>query len=270
MKFKVIFISFNILIVFSFLMIFLLPVFMLGGDYAGMFWQESWYIALIFICILVFINVLYVMNRHMLSALESEDWPQLKLLLEQRIFEKKRFRRMNIRMYINTCIAVSSLADIGKLEQLIRTEKPSELGYWALQLGLPHLLSNDPGRMKTYFGEFAESDIREKGWIKWNYCFSLLLLKENTEAVRLLRELSSDSGDKLLMLASLYMLAPFSSEDGVDDIVEKGRTLLKTAMPESSLAGEMKKRKDNVQMLFLSKIIGEASAWLYREENEKN
>ncbi len=263
MKFKVIFLSFNILIVFSFLMIFLLPVFMLGGDYAGLFWQESWYIALIFICIIVFINVLYFVNRKMLSCLERENWPELKLLLDERIFNKKRLRKMNIRMYISTCIATSSISEIERLETLLRAEKPEALDYWALQLGLPHLLGNDPVEMKEYFGEFVERNIRDIGWIKWNYCFSLLLLKENDAAVPMLKELASDDSDSILRLSALYMLSPFGGDGEAAAVLDCGRDELKVKMPEASLKGELDKRKDNVQMLFLTQIISKASDWLY-------
>ena len=250
-------------------MIFLLPVFMLGGEYAGLFWQESWYIAIIFICILVSINLLYFLNRRILSCLESENWPELKLLLEYKIFTKKRLRKMNIRMYINTCVATSSITDIKRLENLLRNEKPADLNYWALQLGLPHLLGNKPSGMKSYFGEFIDKNAREQGWIRWNYCFALLLLKENDEASLLLRELASDLSDPILGLSSLYMLSPFAGQDGIGDLIEKGRADLKLKMPEHALKGELDKRKDNVQMLFLSKIISEASEWLYKEADEK-
>ena len=72
LKFKIIFISFNILLVFSFLIIFLLPVFMLGSEYALQFLQSSWWVAVIFLVILVFINLIYFLNRRILTYLEDE------------------------------------------------------------------------------------------------------------------------------------------------------------------------------------------------------
>lgn len=237
---------------------------MLGGDYASLFWQESWYIAVIFVCIIIFINVLYFSNRKMLSCLERENWPELKGILDDRIFNKKRLRKMNIRMYISTCIAISSISEITRLETLLRAEKMEAVDYWALQLGLPHLLSNDPDEMKEYFGEFIGRNIRDIGWIRWNYCFSLLLLKENNQALPILTELAADSSDSILRLSTLYMLSPFGGEEDVKAVLERGREELKIKMPESALNGELEKRKDNVQMLFLSQIISKASDWLYK------
>ncbi len=242
---------------------------MLGEEYAQLFWQESWYIAVIFICILVVINCLYFMNRKMITYLENENWPELKQLLEYRIFTKKRLRKMNIRMYISTCIATRSISDIKKLENTIRTEKTGDLNYWALQLGLPHLLGNNPSEMKAYFGEFIGKAAREEGWIKWNYCFALLLLKENDEAVEILKELAGQTQDLILRLSSLYMLSPFGGQEEIGALIENGRNELKLKMPEQSLKDELDKRKDNVQMLFLSQIISQVSDWLYKEADEK-
>ena len=245
-------------------MIFLLPVFMLGGDYASLFWQESWYIAVIFFCIIVFINSLYFINRKMLAYLEGENWPELKLLLEDKLFNKKRLRKMNIRMYISTCIATSSISELERLEALLRANKPGAVDYWALQLGLPHLLGNDPAEMKQYFGSFIDRGVRDKGWIRWNYCFALLLLKENDEAVAILRELAADTTDSILRLSTLYMLSPFGGgDDDTGAVLTQGRAELRMKMPESALQGELDKRKDNVQMLFLTQIISKASQWLY-------
>lgn len=266
MKFKIIFISFNILIVFSFLMIFLLPVFMLGGDYALQFWQSSWWVAVIFMIILIFVNVLYFMNRKILGYLETENWTELKVLLEQKIFQQNSVRKMYIRMYISTCIASSAINDLMLLENKFRQEDPKAMEAWALALGLPYLLKNDPAQMKAYYGEFLELNTADAGWIKWNYCFSLLLQKETDEAIVILKLLATEKKDVLLQLSALYMLSPFTGDESVAQIIETGKTELKTGMTKALFAKELEKQKDNVQMLFLTKIFNEAADWLYEEQ----
>ena len=266
MKFKVIFLSFNILIVFSFLMIFLLPVFMLGGEYSMQFWQDSWYIAVIFITILIFINLLYIFNRQMLGYLEVENWPELKKLLEDNLFEKKKLWKMYIRMYISTCIATSSINDIKRLEQALEQSNPGALNKWALPLGLPYLLSNDPDVMKSYFGRFLTVSSDDSGWIKWNYCFALMLKKDTDEAVEMLKLLSAEKKDSILRLSSLYMLSPFKNEDAIKTVLDKGCEDLRSSMNREDFIKELEKQRDNVQMLFLSKIFDEALDWLYQEQ----
>jgi len=248
-------------------MIFLLPAFMLGGDYALQFWQSSWWIALIFIVILAFINILYFFNRKILGYLETENWIDLKTLLEQKIFQQNSSRKMYIRMYISTCIATSSINDLILLENRFRKDNPKALNEWALQLGLPYLLKNDPAGMKKYFGGFLTINSADVGWIKWNYCFALLLQKETEEAVEILKGLPADKKDPLLSLSSLYMLSPFNGDEDVKAVLDSGRAGLKTGMTRALFDKELEKQKDNVQMLFLSKIFGEALDWLFDEQD---
>ena len=49
MKFKVIFILFNVLIIFSFAMILILPATVFGSEYAAQFWKDKWFIGLFFV-----------------------------------------------------------------------------------------------------------------------------------------------------------------------------------------------------------------------------
>jgi hypothetical protein len=245
---------------------------MLGSDYASLFWKDSWYIAIVFVIILSAINVLYFTNRRLLSCLENENWPELKKLLEAKIFDRKKTGKMYIRMYISASIASSEIDDIRRLEAELREANPRALKEWALPLGLPYLVSGDPVKMKSFFGEFLDSDTNDSGWVKWNYCFALLLLEEKDEAVPILENIAADKKDPLLRLSSLYMLSPFRNDENAGKILEEGKTELKAGKSKQFFIDEMKRRKDNVQMLFISKIIGEALGWLYsedvREDNE--
>ena len=255
--------TFNILIVFSFLMIFLLPVFMLGAEYAGQLWQDSWYVSVIFIVILVFINILYFSNRKILSCLETENWSELKNILDDKIFNGNSYRKMYIRLYISTCIAAASINDITRLEKLFREKAPEQLRKWALPLGLPYLLSDRPQELKSYYSEFLDTDSKDAGWIKWNYCFALLMLKETDEAVVTLKTLGTAKKDPLLHLSSIYMLSPFSNDDEIDTLIERGRSVLREKMNRDDFRKELERQRDNVQMLFLAKIIDEAVIWLF-------
>ena len=263
MKFKIIFLIFNILILFSFLMIFLLPVLMLGPEYAGQLWSDSWYVAVIFVLILIGINIIFFMNRKILNCLENENWNELKEILDDIIFNKQRLSKMYIRLYISTCVAASSLNEITKLEKLLREKSPAKLKKWALPLGLPYLLADKPAEMKEYFAEFLDSNAGDAGWIKWNYCFALLLLKESEEAVRILKETGADLKDPLLCLSSIYMLSPFSSDEEAGELIESSGSRLRQKMKRDDFKKELEKQRDNVQMMFLARIFEEAVDWLY-------
>ena len=60
MKFKAIFVIFNLIILVSFLFIFLIPFFMLGWDYTQVFWTENWSVALVFVGVMAGLAILAV------------------------------------------------------------------------------------------------------------------------------------------------------------------------------------------------------------------
>ena len=88
MKFKVLFITFNIVLFLSFLTIFLLPFFILDGSFMLEFWSKNWYFGLIFIIILGIVNAAFISNWKMLSFLEREDWPALSSCSKRKLSEK--------------------------------------------------------------------------------------------------------------------------------------------------------------------------------------
>ncbi len=263
MKFKIIFVSFNILIIFSFLIVFIFPVLMFGEDYSLQFLLESWYLGLIFILLLLIINILYFFNKKFLGFLEAENWPELKSFLELKIFKQKKYRMIYIKMYINSCIAVSKINDIERLEKNLRTDKPKLVAKLAFELGLPYILKNDPVQMKSFFGEFLLSDTAYSNWIQWNYCFALLMLNETEDAVKLLKKLAVDDRDPVLQLLSLYMLNPFRSDENISSILEQGKNGLIRKGTKESMINEAGKQHDNIQILFFKKVYNEAVDWLF-------
>ncbi len=261
MKFKIIFISFNILIVFSFLLIFLLPGIMLGSDFGSVFWKDSWYLAVIFFVLLVAINIIYFMNRKLLDYLETENWPALKSYLEDKLLVKKRFLGLYIKLYVSTCIATSSLEDLKKLEQpLLDAGKDDK---WAVQLGIPYLLGQDAAAMKTFYSRYTDVKGKNSGWLKWDLGFALLQLGERTEALEIISGLFL-SEDPVLRLVSLYLASTFENElDSVQFAAEKDK--LGSAMNAGDFAKHIEREKENIQILFLRSIINDALKWMYKE-----
>ena len=52
MKFRLLFIIFNFVILASFLLIFLMPAFVLGWEYTSVFWSTNWPVGLVFLVVL--------------------------------------------------------------------------------------------------------------------------------------------------------------------------------------------------------------------------
>ena len=63
MKFRTIFILFNVVIIVSFLFVFLLPLFLLGPESSLGFWKGNWYLALFFLALIAGLNAFFIVNR---------------------------------------------------------------------------------------------------------------------------------------------------------------------------------------------------------------
>jgi hypothetical protein len=183
MKFKTIFIVFNIVIVLSFLFIFFLPLALLGVEYSQAFWERNWPLAVVFVVIIGAMNAFFAGNWRLFSLLEKEDWPSLITYLEDRVYTKGRIRGQYIKLLVNTYMVSSNVSGIEKLEAHVGEKKPALLEKNALLFGVPHVLRNDGADMEAYFGRYLHSRKSESAeWIDWNFSFALLLERKLDDA----------------------------------------------------------------------------------------
>jgi hypothetical protein len=123
-KFKTIFIIFNIVLILSFSIIFLAPLVMLGREYLGYFAARSWIVAVFFLVTLTAINAYFLSRWRLFSLLEKENWTELALFLEKRIFGRRRIRTGEVKMLINAYLIGSDLDKLTRLEQALERDKP--------------------------------------------------------------------------------------------------------------------------------------------------
>jgi len=269
MKFKTIFIIFNIVIIFSFIFIALMPLFILGYEYASVFWANNWILGLIFVLIIVFLNIYFGYNWQLFQLLESEDWPKLMEFLEGRLYNKKRVRDQYIRILINTYFVQSKVDEIEKLETFLSNEAPRQQRKHAVVLGIPKLLRNDPEEMEQYYGAFlGDKAVRGLEWIRWNYAFSLLLKGDNERVKQELLTLVSKTRNNIVFLLSVYLLSSMYLQEGERQKVTEARNALKKRYTRESLDKEVHKHSDDLQVVIMLRLIDEAKEWLLGNKSE--
>lgn len=264
MKFKTIFILFNAVIIFSFLIIYFMPLMMLGWEYTTVFWSKNWFLPLLFAGVLALLNTYFISNWKLFNLLEREEWNDLIVMLEEAVFEKKKFKSQYIRILINAYLVKSDIERIRKLEQHLREHSPKKLNSHAIPFGIPYLLKNDPEEMETYFGSLRKSvKGPDKQWMDWNYAFTLLMKEKKEDAKVLLLEIHNNVKEPVLKLLTVYLLDAFSSIDSEikKKVVERIREIRKRFSP-SEWEREVEKSKNNVEVVILSKLIDEASSWM--------
>lgn len=265
MKFKFIFIIFNLIILMSFLAIYFMPLIMLGWDYTKVFWSRNWGLPLLFIGVIGLLNTYFILNWKVFTLLEREDWPALITHLEHRIYKKKLILGQQVKILINAYLVRSELDAIGKLEDFIRDRKPKLLPKSALAFGVPHLLRNDSTTMERYFSQFIHIKGRDGAWVRWNYAFALILKGEKEESEAVLAGVCSEKIEPVLSLLAIYLLHSLKPASGRESLVEKGRVRIKSRYTRNQWAREVERSKSSVQIVILQKLIEEATDWLFSE-----
>lgn len=266
MKFKIIFILFNVVVICSFLVIFFMPLAMLGWEYTQSFWGENWYLPLVFVAIIGVLNAYFIANWKMFTLLEREDWDGLIAYLENKIYQKGRIRKNHIRVLVNAYLVTSQTEGIGRLEKKLKSDKPNMVPSFALLLGIPHLLKNNPQDMAEYYREYLDIKNDDRGWISWNYIFALMLMKNNGEAKGQLGKLSGEVKEPVLSLLTYYLMDAFKDDEELGAILTEGRTRLKKKYTQGMMEKEIDKNRENIQVVILSRLVQEALDWLYAKE----
>ena len=272
MKFKTIYILFNAVIVISFGFIFLMPLLLLGSDYFTLFVSKNWIAGVLFLVTLIIINGYFLGNWKLFRLLENEDWHGLIRLLEQRVYQKGRMRRGSIKMLINAYVVTSGVDKISELESHLRENKPSILKTYALQFGIPYLLTmkDDPKSAETYFGRAAElKSIPHRDWLRWSYASSLLLQRQFEAAKVTLLDLLDSDPDPVLELLTVHGLSFFTPVDaGVAERVESERKRLAGRFTQEQWDKKIESNSRHIQIVLFNGIIRDAKTWLFEQSAE--
>jgi hypothetical protein len=269
-KFKTIFILFNVVILISFLFIYLMPLFMLGWEFTTIFWQKNWVLPVIFIIVLIGLNVYFAYNRKLFQLLEKEDWVGLLEYLEEEIYQKQRITKQKVRVLINATLVLSKPYEIYRLETFLQDKKPQYRRDFALSLGVPYLLENNPQKMELFFKEFLDLSGVEGLWVRWDYGFALLLGGKREESRKELMKVSERAKEPVLLTLTGYLLESFAEES--EEAVERVRSIrdrVKKGYTKCRFEKEIEKSKANVQAVILIRLIQDATKWLYGEETEE-
>ncbi|MEW5817675.1 MAG: hypothetical protein AB1798_20060 [Spirochaetota bacterium] len=271
MKIKTIFILFNIVIIFSFLIIYFMPLIILGWDFTTVFWSKNWFLPILFVTVLGILNTYFILNWGLFKRLERQDWDGLIIYLEDKIYNKKHVQNRYIRILINAYLVKSKMEGITRLEVHLRENKPAMVPRFALQLGIPHLLKNSPEEMENYFKEFAGNEkSEEKYWISWNYAFALLLQQKKEEAKNILDTLILRVKEPILNLLILYLMDTLTDKfPAVDAKIQAGKTSLRKRFTPGLWQKEVNKNRENIQIVILAKLVREAGDWLFKENGDK-
>jgi hypothetical protein len=265
MKMKGIFILLNAVLGVAFLVIFLTPLFLLGGDWFNIFWSRNWPIAIVFVVTLAGVDAYFAMNWKLFNSLEREDWGGVASFLEDRIYRKGRIVGSNVRLLLNTYMVASNTEGILALEAYLAKSKPAFIPRFSLAFGIPHLLAKDPADPEAFFGKLLSADrVADRDWIAWNHAFSLLQLKQTDAARDELASLSDSVIEPVLLLLTLYLLDVMAKNDAeLEAGVTSKREHLREQHTPATFQKAIEKSSGNMQVVVLSRLLHDAVQWLF-------
>ncbi|MDR0997506.1 MAG: hypothetical protein LBL70_00430 [Treponema sp.] len=259
MKFKLIFVVFNIAILVFLLLICFMPFFAFG--YGGAFHPSVWPLALFLLAVLAFFDVYYGLNYRLFSLLEREDWPALSAYLEEQVLRKGRYSKRLVNLLATTYLVMSDIPAVTALENRIGMAKPALLERGALVFGVARLLGKDyAGAVRFFSPRIGKGG----NWPHCYYAFALLLDRKPKEAAEQFQLLAAASANPLISGLAAWFLAegpggPYAAAEGEKNRLRVRKSLKKRAAWDAELG----KLESEVYAAVLRKYINRAGDWIF-------
>ena len=265
MKMKAIFLLLNAVLGVAFVVIFLTPLFLVGGDWFSLFWTRNWPIAVVFALTLGVVDGYFLLNWKLFSGLEKENWGEVAEFLESRIFKGGWISAARVRLLLNTYLVTSNTDGVLALESYLSGKKPGIIPRFSLPFGIPHLLSKDPKEAEAWFREMLlRPRLTDRDWVSWNHAFSLLQTRESDSARTELSELVERVADPVLLLLTIYLLDVLARNDAaLEKRVIAKRDMLKAKHTPATFQQAVEKSSANIQVVVLARLLQDAARWLF-------
>jgi len=265
LKFKYLIIAFSIIIVFILLTMVLLPLLIAKPDSAANLRYITLSVCVFMALALVCLGIFFLYNYRLFSLLEREDWPALAYYLEQKILIKGSYSTGKVRLLASSYMVISDYPSVLKLEGKAMLAKPAVVEKNALVFGAARVLNGNYKEAAAFFKTYLGKD----EWVRWFYCFSLLLDGAFSQVEPEFSSMAVFSRDALITGLSAYFLfknlAIHSLKpEGCRTAAETGRNrVVKKLKNAAGWKKEEEKNAAKIHIAIIIKYINEAGKWLF-------
>jgi hypothetical protein len=265
-KFKLIFFIFNAIVLFSFLFISLLPVFMLGWEYAAPFWQKSWYLLILFLAILGGLDWYFLRNWKFFSLMESQKWDDVQDYLENRMLRDHRYSEQGMQVLIEIYARKMQIDKLIAFAEDLKENRPALYRRNRLNLSVGYLLKDDYRSLMAFFDDVVSSDtIVAGGWADWFWAFSALRNEDRDAGLARFRLIATRARDELLLVITLYMMISVMGVAVDDDRSLRFLAGFKEKYHPALWAKKIEGRQDQIYIRTLSAVLQQAGEWILNE-----
>jgi hypothetical protein len=297
LKFKILFLFFNCMLILFLLILFFMPFLILGKDLApawnGNFIRSLWPLGAILTATLIILDFYYFSNRKLFRLLEREDWPALAGHLETRLPRRGRYPAYLVRLYANTCLVLSDFETVLNLENKLALVKPAMVERNALLFGTARILGKDyagalrffaardralgPGPVRGFgaavfkgraflSGFFAGDRTKRSQWLAWFHGFALILNRRFEEAAEKFRLIAEEAADPLVAALAAWFLTDSLSPIAADsqEAALAARERVRSSLTRrKDWEREIAKNETEIYAAILRKYINKAGDWIY-------
>ncbi len=266
MKLKTIVILFNILVVATFLMVVLMPLFLLGAGYSRAFWEGNWYLAVLFLLVLVVLNWYFLVNGPLFTALEREDWNAVVTTMKRRLHRRGGISPSSLQLLANACVVSGNAGELLAVEEFLRERKPQVIRRSCRLFAVPHLLSNNGEQMQRYFASQIETG---DPWMRWGLAFSLLLQGQFEPARGELQHLLEGKDAGLVRALSIYLLSTCSAGDAAATAAaDAAKSEFVAAVDRRQWRELVDKERQELHVMVLGRLLTDVERDIYGDTHE--
>lgn len=273
MKFKFLFITFNIVLITTFLFIFFIPLAILGTNFTKNFWNSNWILFLIFLFFIVLINTLFIKNRRLLLLLEAEDWPALTMFLEHKIYVKKHISKRSVKMLCDSYMVLSDFAGVQRLSVFVSKEKPSVFIKCLLSFSAVLVVQKKPSEAAMLIESYADAkSVQKSQWIQWYYAFAVYATHDYEKAQKLFCGVLQNTSNTIIAALCVFLLEDRISLHTADSYAaitstvtnRKTEIITKFSLPAFEKAIECE--KTDLPIVVLSSLLDDTKKYFYEKK----
>ncbi len=259
MKFKALFLLFNIVFLVIFLTVFFMPMSLLGADAFRSFWAGHWGLGALFIAIVIAVNAVFAKWWRLLDLLEAQDWAGLSNYLEKKVYNRERVTASTIRLFIESTFLIGDFEGILKLSDRLGAVDPANQARFAHVLAAALVVGGKYADAREVCLAVSDNPRADGDWTRFFAAFTGSLLGSDFP-VRELAGIADSARDPVVTALSGYLLSKpgrdvSASEQARARIIEKyGRKKWDALLRDAGTG---------VHLIVLSSLTGEATEWLY-------
>lgn len=210
MKIKSLYITFNIVLFATLLLLFFAPKLILSNDlYKEMAFANNIFIIALLI-IITSINCIFFINRKLLKCLEEENWKGLAIHLHDKIYTQKRFSARSVQLLCDSLLLTGKTEEIIELCSFVRTENPKAFQKNLLRFASSYVLLTKTAEARSVLEE-ANTSVAKSEWVIWYHAFTFYLERDFSATISELGNSISKLQDPLVTALSIFIIQQLST-----------------------------------------------------------